>query len=204
MVSKYGSLSALARASFAELDSIPGVGPAKAAAVRSAFQLARRLSEERLPERPVIEGPEQIADLVREEFRTLDIERFVVILLNARRRLIAISRVADGSLASIVIHPREVFAPAISMRAHAIAIAHNHPSGDPMPSGADIQLTRRLVSAAQLLGIEIVDHVILGHSSEGQPKDFASLRMLGVLGQPGIPCANPVSKNASRKRCLSG
>jgi DNA repair protein RadC len=102
-----------------------------------------------------------------------------VLCLNTRRRLIAVENVAQGLLDQVLVHAREVFAIAIAKRASAIILAHNHPSGDPSPSEADIRVTRDLIRAGQLLKIEVLDHVILGHRTVERPRDFCSLRELG-------------------------
>jgi len=102
-----------------------------------------------------------------------------VVCLNTRRRLIAIENVAQGTLDQVIMHPREVFSVAIARRASAIILAHNHPSGDPSPSEADIRVTRDLIRAGQLLRIEVLDHVIIGTRSVERQRDYSSLRELG-------------------------
>ena len=102
-----------------------------------------------------------------------------MVCLNTRRRLIAIENVAQGTLDQVIMHPREVFSVAIARRASAIILAHNHPSGDPSPSEADIRVTRDLIRAGQLLRIEVLDHVIIGTRSVERQRDYSSLRELG-------------------------
>jgi DNA repair protein RadC len=132
-------------------------------------------------ESPVLETPEAIVDLLREENRVRQVETFQVVLLNTRRRLIRIESISQGTLDTILVHPREVFRPAIAAGAAAIILAHNHPSGDPTPSEADIKVTRDLIRAGQLLKIEVLDHVILGRATQERTKDYASLRELGYF-----------------------
>jgi DNA repair protein RadC len=153
----------------------------RVAAIKSAFLLAQRLSKETYADAPLLDTPERVADLLREENRLYTVENFQVIFLNTRRRLIAVQNISQGTLDTILAHPREVFAAAISRRAAAIILAHNHPSGDPSPSEADIKVTRDLIRAGQLLKIEVLDHVILGRRTDERPRDFVSLRELGYF-----------------------
>jgi len=180
LVQRYGSLNALAKASWQELANEPGIGPDKAVTLVAAFALARRLVKEVHGESPVLDTPDAVANLMREQTRLLNAEVFQVLLLNTRRRLIAEPvKISDGILDTILVHPREVFRPAITASAAAIVLVHNHPSGDPAPSEADIKVTRDLIRAGQLLKIEVLDHVILGRATNQRPKDYVSLRELG-------------------------
>jgi DNA repair protein RadC len=182
LVQRYGSLDALARASWQELANEPGIGPDKAVTLVAAFSLARRLVQETRADSPPLETPEAVANLMREDNRLRNAETFQVILLNTRRRLIGEPvKVSDGTLDTILVHPREVFRPAIENSAAAVVLVHNHPSGDPTPSEADIKVTRDLIRAGQLLKIEVLDHVILGRATQERPKDYASLRELGYF-----------------------
>ena len=181
LLNKFGGLTSLAQASFDELQQVKGIGKSKAAAIKSAFLLAQRLSKETYADAPLLDTPERVADLLREENRLYTVENFQVVFLNTRRRLIAVQNISQGTLDTILAHPREVFAAAISRRAAAIILAHNHPSGDPSPSEADIKVTRDLIRAGQLLRIDVLDHVILGKRTEERPRDFLSLRELGYF-----------------------
>ena len=182
LVQRYGSLDALARASWQELAKEPGIGPDKAVTLVAAFSLARGLVRETRAESPALETPEAVANLMREENRLRNVETFQVILLNTRRRLIGKPvKISDGTLDTILVHPREVFRPAIENNAAAVVLVHNHPSGDPTPSEADIKVTRDLVRAGQLLKIEVLDHVIIGRATQERPKDYVSLRELGYF-----------------------
>lgn len=181
MLQKYGSLQSLARASVEDLQSIKGVGPDKAVTLVAAFSLAQRMARELNGEAPLLDNPEAVANLMRETTRLCERETFRVLLLNTRRRLIDQFKIADGTLDTLLVHPREVFKPAISGNAAALILLHNHPSGDPTPSEADIKVTRDLIRAGQLLKIEVLDHVIIGRATQERPKDFVSLRELGYF-----------------------
>ena len=181
LLQRYGGLTSLAQASFEELQLINGIGKAKAAAIKSAFLLAQRLSREAYPEAPLLDTPERVADMLREQNRPYTVENFQVIFLNTRRRMIGMQVLSQGTLDTILVTPREVFSPAITRRAAAIALVHNHPSGDPTPSEQDIKVTRDLIRCGQLLRIEVVDHIILGQKTLDRPRDFVSLRELGYF-----------------------
>lgn len=179
LIHEFGSLEELSRASMDRLRQIKGIGHEKAATLKAAFELARRLTHETRRALPVMDTPSAIANTLRDEMSSLEVERFVVVLLNTRRRLIRVEEISRGLLDSVLVHAREVFRPAISANAHAVVLAHNHPGGDPTPSEADVRTTRDLIRAGQLLKIEVLDHVILGKKTEGQHKDYCSLRELG-------------------------
>src|SRR5438445_9676045 len=132
-------------------------------------------------EAPVLGTPARVADLLREDGRLHSVEHFQVVLLNTRRKLIRIEQISQGTLDTILVHPRQVFKLAIAANASAIVLVHNHPSGDPTPSEADIKVTRDLIRAGQLLKIEVLDHVIIGKRTEQRPKDFVSLREMGYF-----------------------
>jgi DNA repair protein RadC len=181
VVSKYGSLHALAQASLEDLETIKGIGPDKAVTLLAAFTLARKMADELRRDSPLLETPDAVATMLREQNRRSEVEIFQVVLLNTRRRLIDIKEISQGTLDTILVHPREVFKFAIAANAAALVLAHNHPSGDPTPSEADIKVTRDLIRAGQLLKIEVLDHVILGRATQERPKDFVSLRELGYF-----------------------
>ncbi|HYT61659.1 MAG TPA: DNA repair protein RadC [Haliangiales bacterium] len=181
LLAKFGTLENLARASPDELRQIKGVGRDKAIALKSAFTLAQRMARELQLEAPVLDTPERIADVLREESRLHQVEHFSVVLLNTRRKLIRVEQISQGTLDTILVHPREVFKRAIAANASAIVLVHNHPSGDPTPSEADIKVTRDLIRAGQLLKIDVLDHVIIGKRTAERAKDFVSLRELGYF-----------------------
>jgi DNA repair protein RadC len=181
LLSRFETLNRLARASLNELRETKGIGRDKAIALKSAFTLAQRMAQEIGAEEPLLDTPERIADLLREDNRLYEVERFQVVLLNTRRKLIRVERISQGTLDTLLVHPREVFKLAIAANASAIVLVHNHPSGDPAPSEADIKVTRDLIRAGQLLKIEVVDHIILGRRTQARSKDFVSLRELGYF-----------------------
>jgi DNA repair protein RadC len=182
LLQKFGSLDALARASVDDLRSIKGIGRDKAVTLMAAFTLARKMAKELHRESEVLDNPEAVVRLLRDQSFVKNVETFQVLLLNTRRRLIRVEQtVSHGTLDTILVHPREVFKSAIAANAAAIVLAHNHPSGDPTPSEADIKVTRDLIRAGQLLKIEVLDHIILGRATLDRPKDYASLRELGYF-----------------------
>jgi DNA repair protein RadC len=178
---KFGSLNALALATVDELKQIAGVGPDKAATLVAAFALARRMEQERREESPVLDNPATVVNFMRETNRLKNVESFQVLLLNVRKKLIRAEEISQGLLDTILVHPREVFRAAIVANAAGVVLVHNHPSGDPTPSEADIKVTRDLIRAGQLLKIEVVDHVIMGRATPERAKDYASLRELGYF-----------------------
>ena len=179
LLSQFGTLDKLAGATLEEIQAVKGIGRDKAVALKSAFTLAQRMAAEMHREPPLLDAPERVADLLREENRSYTLEQFQVALLNTRRRLIRVEKVSQGTLDTLLVHPREVFRSAIMANAAALILVHNHPSGSPDPSEADIKITRDLIRAGQLLKIEVLDHVILGRRTEERPKDYVSLRELG-------------------------
>ncbi len=181
LLKQFNTLDKLARAPLEELQKVKGIGRDKAIGLKAAFTLAQKMAQEIRQDSPVLDRPEFIADMLREEVRFHDVETFQVVLLNTRRKLIRIEKISQGTLDTILIHPREVFKIAITANAAAIVLVHNHPSGDPTPSEADIKVTRDLIRAGQLLKIDVLDHIILGAKTQDRPKDYASLRELGYF-----------------------
>ena len=181
LLRRFGSLQGLARATVDDLCKIKGIGRDKAVTLIAAFTLARKMAEELQRESPVLDNPEVVAQLLRDQNLVKNVETFQVLLLNTRRRLIRVEEISDGTLDTILVHPREVFKYAIAANASAIVLAHNHPSGDPTPSEADIKVTRDLIRAGQLLKIDVLDHVIIGRATKERPKDYASLKELGYF-----------------------
>ena len=181
LIQKFGTLQALARASVDDLRSVKGIGRDKAVTLVAAFALARKMAKDLQRESPVLDNPEAIVQLLREQNLVKNVETLQVLLLNTRRRLNRVEAVTDGTIDTLLVHPREVFKAAIAANAAAVVLAHNHPSGDPTPSEADIKVTRDLIRAGQLLKIEVVDHVIIGRASAERAKDYVSLRELGYF-----------------------
>lgn len=157
-----GDLRKIADATVTELCAIKGTGPAKAATVKAALALARRLGDERLRASDRFTTPEQVFRHYRSKLEDLKKERFLVLLLDGKNRVIREVEISVGSLNQSLVHPREVFNPAVRESAAAIILVHNHPTGDPTPSREDIEITRRLKEAGELMGIRILDHVIIG------------------------------------------
>lgn len=168
-------LSGLGCCSMEDLLAIDGIGPAKAGRLLAAVELGKRLSASSVPKRQCIAGSDDAAELFMEELRYLKKEHFRCVLLNSKGEIIATDNVSVGELTSTVIHPREVFQAAVRKSAAAVIFVHNHPSGDPSPSGEDIKTTQRLAEAGELLGISVLDHIIIGDGS------FVSLRGLGII-----------------------
>ena len=139
------------------------------------------MAEELQRESPVLDNPEAVVALLKGQNLVKEVETLQVLLLNTRRRLIRVEEIADGTVDTLLVHAREVFRAAISANASAIVLAHNHPSGDPTPSEADIKVTRDLIRAGQLLKIDVLDHVILGRATPERAKDYSSLRELGYF-----------------------
>jgi DNA repair protein RadC len=184
LLQKFGTLQSLAQTSVDDLRSVKGIGRDKAVTLVAAFALGRAMAKDLQRESPVLDNPEAIVQLLREQNLVKNVETFQVLLLNTRRRLIrVVNEISDGTLDTILVHPREVFRSAIAANAAAIVLVHNHPSGDPTPSEADIKVTRDLIRAGQLLKIEVLDHVIIGRATPERPKDYASLRELGYFYQ---------------------
>lgn len=181
LLQKFGTLDQLARASLADLQKIKGIGRDKAIALKSAFILAQRMAQEIQREAPMLDTPDRVADLLREDNRYYEVEHLQLVLLNTRRRLIRIEHVSQGTLDTVLVHPREVFRRAIAANAAAVVLVHNHPSGDPTPSDGDIKVTRDLIRAGQLLKIDVLDHIILGRRTDTQTRDYTSMRDLGYF-----------------------
>lgn len=177
----FGSLATLSRVSHGELARFRGVGPGKAAILLAALELGRRVSRESIASAPVLDTPARIAALLADTASGWKAERMVVLLLNTRCRLIRMETVTEGLVDQVLVHPREIFRPAVASGAHSIVMVHNHPSGDPSPSEADIRITREILRAGALLRIEVLDHVILGRPSEQWTRGYSSLRELGHL-----------------------
>ena len=164
------------RMSAEDLVCYEGVGPASAARLLGSLELSRRAALRTPGQRPTVSQAEDVARLCGPQLRGSDREHFWALALNTKNQLLRIFEVSVGSLNASIVHPRELFKEAVRLSAASLVVVHNHPSGDPTPSGADIQLTRRLVKAGDVLGIEVLDHVIVG-----DPDEFASLRDLGLM-----------------------
>jgi DNA repair protein RadC len=162
VISEAGGLHGLYDVSVHELMQVNGIGEAKACIILAAVELGRRIGQVRNPGRPVVSSPADVARLLRGRIANLDRENFVVVLLNTKNEVIETSTVSVGTLGASLVHPREVFKPAVRASAASVILAHNHPSGKVEPSREDREVTRRLGEAADILGIEVLDHVIVG------------------------------------------
>jgi DNA repair protein RadC len=156
-----GSLRRLARRPPAELCRIAGVGGAKAARLAAALELGKRMAREERPVRPRIRSPEDVARLLADRLRDLEVEEFHLLALSAQRDVLREVLISRGVLTGSLVHPREVFRPAIAEAAAGIIVVHNHPSGDPTPSPEDRAVTGQLVAAGAVIGIPVLDHVIV-------------------------------------------
>lgn len=175
ILNESGGLRRLAESDWEELTRIRGIGPAKALQLQASIELGRRVARSQLPDSVKISCPQDAADLLMEELRHLREEHFVCLFLNTKNRVIGRQTLSIGSLNASIVHPREVFRAAIRRSSASILCAHNHPSGDPTPSPEDVALTRRLAEAGELLGIELLDHLVIGDNR------YTSLKETGCL-----------------------
>jgi DNA repair protein RadC len=170
-----GGLRGLADLSIEELTTIKGIGPAKAVQLKSGIELGRRMANSRLTEPVIIRSPQDAAEILTEQLRYLQKEHFICLFLNTKNHVIAQETLSMGSLNASIVHPREVFRAAMKCSSAAIICAHNHPSGDPTPSPEDIALTSRLMQAGEIVGIDVLDHLVIGDSS------YVSLKEKGYM-----------------------
>ena len=170
-----GGLHGLARASMDDLRQLPGIGAARAAQLIAAIEAGRRTLVRGRRDRPQIVNPRDAAELLIPQFGNRPVEHFGVVLLDTKHRVLRSTVLSVGTLDASIVHPREVFREAARGGAASIVLFHNHPSGDPAPSEDDVMLTSRLVQAGELMGIEVLDHVILAETR------FCSLREAGKL-----------------------
>lgn len=175
IICRFGSLQKLSDATIAELCEIKGMGPAKAIQLKAALNLGMRAAKQTIAPKYRIEHPLHAYHLIKDELERETRELFVVILQDVKGYVICHEIVSIGSLSNTLVHPREVFYPAIRHKAASLIIAHNHPSGDPTPSPQDYELTKHLVEASRLISIPIHDHLVIGQ------QQFISLRQKGFL-----------------------
>jgi len=162
LIQRFGSLAGVLNADAAALSRHPGMGETSAAALKIVALAARRLSREAVREQPVLGSWQALIDYLTIDMAHLNVERVRVLYLNHKNMLIHDQHVGDGSIDEAAIHPREVIRRALDLGATALILVHNHPSGSPEPSRADIQITNRIAEAGRLLGIVVHDHVIVG------------------------------------------
>ncbi|CDZ74433.1 DNA repair proteins [Peptoniphilus sp. ING2-D1G] len=172
---KKQGISVLKQKSIKDFLSIKGVGVAKAAMLMAAVTLADRMNSESVFKRNRADSPQSIAHMVMQEMKDLVVEEFRIALLNTKKEVILIKTVSKGILNSTIVHPREVFKIAIDNSAHSIILLHNHPSGDSKASPDDINITGRLCESGKLLGIEVIDHIIIGDG------EYFSFKERGLL-----------------------
>lgn len=175
LLARFNNLTTLSRASITELSEIRGMGLSKAVQLLAAFELGRRLQIAEASDFPAVSSPQEVAKMIIPRLRFLEQEHFLSIHLNTKNKVLAIETITMGTLDSSLAHPREVFKSAIRRSCAAIILAHNHPSGDPRPSKEDLNLTRRLKEAGDLLGISVLDHIIIGDGK------YTSLKEEGLM-----------------------
>ncbi|MFE5426840.1 MULTISPECIES: DNA repair protein RadC [Bacillaceae] len=175
LINSFKGLRLLKEASVEELTVIKGIGEAKAIQILASVELGRRINNLNDQDRYVIRSPEDGANYCMEEMRFLSQEHFVCLYLNTKNQVLQKTTVFIGSLNASIVHPREVFKEAFKRSAASIICLHNHPSGDPSPSREDIEVTKRLVECGKIIGIEILDHIIIGEHK------YVSLKEKGYL-----------------------
>ena len=175
LIDRFGSLSGVLNAEPSALQSVKGVGETSAAALKSVALAARRMARGEVEQKPVLGSWQALLDYLTIDMAHLTVERMRVLYLNTQNRLIQDHHVGDGSIDEAAIHPREVIRRGLDIGATALILVHNHPSGNPEPSRADIQITNRIAEAGRLLGITVHDHVIVGRSGH------VSLRAKGLI-----------------------
>jgi DNA repair protein RadC len=185
LLERFGGLRGLARAARAELAVARGMGPAKAAALVSALELGRRLAGRRRAPGEPVRGPEDVHRHYYWRLRDRRVECFLAILLDSRHRVMRDVEVSTGTLTASLVHPREVFRPALREAAAALVLVHNHPSGDPTPSAEDRAVTRRLAEAGELVGIRVLDHVVVAEQGFYSFRDADEMPPGAIGGRSG-------------------
>jgi DNA repair protein RadC len=175
LLKRFDGLRLLKDSTIEEMTAIKGIGEAKAVQLAAAMELGRRISNLTYEERYVIRSPEDCANYCMNEMRFLSQEHFVCIYLNTKNQILHKQTIFIGSLNASIVHPREVFKEALRRSAASIICLHNHPSGDPTPSREDIEVTKRLVECGRIMGIEVLDHLVIGE------KKYISLKEKGYL-----------------------
>lgn len=182
LIAEAGSLAGLANWQPVDYQKLRGIGRAKARQLAALIEVGRRIMKQPTAQAPMLNRPELIVEYLTPIARGLPVEKFWVFCLNRKSRLIKLVEVTSGTATAALAHPREVFRTAIQHGATAIACAHNHPSGDPAPSSADIQVTRQLREAAKAVDIEFMDHVVIGEKvNDPQGRGYYSFRQSGMI-----------------------
>lgn len=176
LLEQFGDLDGIASAQTAELCAVRGVGRARAARVHAALQVGRRSLRRPLEAPSPVTSPEQAAAVLTPALRALVHEELHALYLDRRRRSVAHRRLTRGSDAFTVVDPRQVLRPAVALGASGVILAHNHPSGDPTPSPQDREVTRRVASAGRVVGVQLLDHIVVGD------RDWVSLAQFGLCG----------------------
>lgn len=172
MIQRYGSMSQLGQLSLEEMKKCRGLGLAKAAMLVAVFELGRRVAQEQV-QNVVLDSPEVIYQHFAPQMQHLPQEHLVVVLLNTKLHMMAAVDISTGSVSETLAHPREILHPVINRNAYAFFLMHNHPSGDPVPSRQDGQLTNRVREVSELMQVRFVDHVIIGRPSSGRLPYFS-------------------------------
>ncbi|WP_062355462.1 RadC family protein [Bacillus kwashiorkori] len=175
LIKEFDGLRMLKDATIEELTKIDGIGQSKAIQILAAVELGRRITNLTFDNRYIIRSPEDAANYMMEEMRFLNQEHFVCLYLNTKNHILYKQTIFIGSLNASIVHPREVFREAVKRSAASFICIHNHPSGDPQPSREDIAVTKRLVECGKLMGVELLDHIIIGE------KKYVSLKEKGYL-----------------------
>ena len=175
MVGTTEGLQFVSTSTVQELSQIKGIGNAKASQIKAAVELGRRLRNFRIDHKIKINKPQDAVEILMEDMRYLKKEHLRVVFLNTKNIVIDVKDLSIGSLSTSVVHPREIFSEAIRKSSSSIIVCHNHPSGDPTPSQEDINITRRLFEVGKLIGIDLLDHLIIGDGN------YVSLKEKGII-----------------------
>jgi DNA repair protein RadC len=200
LLTRHGGLRGLARATGPELRAADGVGPVKGASLLAALEIGRRVASRELQPGEPIRSPADLWQHFGARLRDASHEQFLVVLLDGRHRVLRSEPVSRGTLTASLVHPREVFRPAIREAAAALVLVHNHPSGDPTPSREDREITARLVRAGELLGIPVLDHVVVAESGYRSLREESDAWSQDPLGEASPARSVPASGSRPDRR----